>query len=145
MGNCIDVLWFRPQKKIRVLIFDGGEKEFEALTKVEKVISGPYNGYKLVHHAQPYLPIPPDTELKSGEVYYLVPHLGCLYSPPFSRKMVDDDSCKGRKVKIVVNKEQLELLLRSVESQSLKVAIQSFLGSEGCQKWQPSLATIPEY
>ncbi|KAI8001459.1 hypothetical protein LOK49_LG09G00058 [Camellia lanceoleosa] len=144
MGNCIHVLLSSPQKKSKVLIIDGVEEEFKASTLVEKSTSGSYKGYKLAHRAQPDSPLPPKAKLKSGEVNYLVPHLGRPRSPPFLRKVVVGNSCRGRKVKIVVTKEQLELMVRSVECQSRKVAIQSSLGRKECQKWRPSLATIPE-
>ncbi|THG13766.1 hypothetical protein TEA_022812 [Camellia sinensis var. sinensis] len=144
MGNCIHVLLSSPQKKSKVLIIDGVEEEFKALTLVEKAPLAPYKGHKLVHRAQSDSPLPPKAKLKSGEVNYLVPHLGRPCNPPFLRKVVVGNSCRGWKVKIVVTKEQLELMMSSVECQSRNVAIQSLLGRKECQKWRPSLATIPE-
>ncbi|CAL5344348.1 unnamed protein product [Camellia sinensis] len=104
-------------KKSKVLIIDGVEEEFKALTLVEKAPLAPYKGHNLVHRAQSDSPLPPKAKLKSGG---------------------------GWKVKIVVTKEQLELMMSSVECQSRNVAIQSLLGRKECQKWRPSLATIPE-
>jgi hypothetical protein len=150
MGNCIDVLLHPPEEKIRVLIFNGGEKEFIASTPVEKITCGPYNGFKLVHHAQPYSPLAPNTRLEPGEVYYLVPLRPQPHQPSVTSRMADHNSGKGRKVKIVVTKEQLELLLRSTNKFRSSDIAGQILGStrvgdiEGCQKWQPSLATIPE-
>ncbi|CAL5408160.1 unnamed protein product [Camellia sinensis] len=126
-------------KKSKVLIIDGVEEEFKALTLVEKAPLAPYKGHKLVHRAQSDSPLPPKAKLKSGEVNYLVPHLGRPRSPPFLRKVVGGNSCRGRKVKIVVTKEQLELMMSR-----RNVAIQSLLGRKECQKWRSSLATIPE-
>ncbi|GFZ03331.1 hypothetical protein Acr_15g0019390 [Actinidia rufa] len=56
----------------------------------------------------------------------------------------DDENCRGRKVKIVVTREQLELLLRSVEFQSQLVGTQSVWGRRRSWNWRPSLATIAE-
>lgn len=88
----MDVVSYSQKKKIKVLIFNGGEKEFNASTPVEKITSGPYNGFELVHHAQPYSPLPPNTRLEPGEVYYLVPLLtqpnithGCLRKRPTTK------------------------------------------------------------
>jgi hypothetical protein len=149
MGNCIDVLLHPPEEKIRVLIFNGGEKEFIASTLVEKITCGPYNGFKLVHHAQPYSPLAPNTRLEPGEVYYLVPLQPQPHHLSVTSRTANHDTGKRWKVKIVVTKEQLELLLRSTKKFQSSVIAGQILGSsqvdvEGCQKWQPSLATIPE-
>lgn len=152
MGNCIDVLLHPPEEKIRVLIFNGGEKQFIASTPVEKITCGPYNGFKLVHHAQPYSPLAPNTRLEPGEVYYLVPlqPQPQPHHPPVTSRTDNHDTGKGRKVKIVVTKEQLELLLRSTRTFQSGDIAGKILGSsgvgdiEGCWKWQPSLTTIPE-
>ncbi|KAL1537234.1 hypothetical protein AAHA92_29769 [Salvia divinorum] len=51
------------------------------------------------------------------------------------------ESCQ--RVKIVVNKKQLQLLISSLEElESRHIVIQS-IGRRG-RKWRPSLATIPE-
>ena len=148
MGNCMDVLLYSREKKIKVLIFNGGEKEFNASTPVEMITSGPYNDFKLVHHAQPYSPLPPNTMLEPGEVYYLVPLLAQPHYPQISSKTADHETCKRRKIKIVVTKKQLDLLLRSTKKfQSEYISVQSLGGfrvGEGYRKWQPSLAIIPE-
>ncbi|KAK7859964.1 hypothetical protein CFP56_000435 [Quercus suber] len=110
MGNCMNVLSYSQKKKIKVLIFNGGEKEFNASTPVEKITSGPYNGFKLVHHAQPYSPLPPNTRLEPGEVYYLVPLLTQPNFPWMSSKTANHKTGKRRTIKIVVTKEQFQFL-----------------------------------
>ncbi|XP_059636732.1 uncharacterized protein LOC132278846 [Cornus florida] len=145
MGNCIDLMLSQPQKKIRVLILGGGEAVFKASTTVKKITSGLYHGYKLVHHAQPYLPLPPDAKLEVGEVYYLVPELRQHFSPPLYQKVVDESSRRRWKVKIVLTRQQLELMLRSGKKFQFKQKIaQSSWLKEECEKWRPLLATIPE-
>ncbi|KAK9267540.1 hypothetical protein L1049_009968 [Liquidambar formosana] len=62
----------------------------------EKITSGPYNGFKLLHHAQPYLPLPPNAKLKSGEVYYLVPKVAQPRSPQLAHKLISDNSSRGQ-------------------------------------------------
>ncbi|KAK9089884.1 hypothetical protein Scep_028966 [Stephania cephalantha] len=155
MGNCIDILispCVPPQEKIRVLTFNGGQEEFMPSTPVKQVTSGAYHGYNLVHPAQPHLPLPPETKLVSGEVYYLLPH-PCI--PPVSMKMVveeelEDDHDVGRgggggvarTFKVVVTKKQLkQLLFNNGLMQECPVNEDVF---DMCRKWRPSLATIPE-
>ncbi|CAK7323310.1 unnamed protein product [Dovyalis caffra] len=146
MGNCIDVLCYSSAEKSKVLIHNGGEKEFKASTRIRKITSGRYCGHMLVHSALPYAPLPPETRLEPGEVYYLVPPLDQPCRLEVSSKLAGQETCTGRKVKIVVTRQQLELLLRSskqLKSKGITVRIsESF--KEGDRKWQPTLVTIPE-
>lgn len=174
MGNCMDLLiTSKPysssssEDKIRVLFFDGEEEEFMASTTIEEITSssGPYYGYKLVHHSQPQLPLSDDTKLLSGEVYFLLPEflINCITNnnliPPFSQKFVDtnDEEKVGgdqqRSIKIVLTKKQLqELLFRNnitgifpnenfsgpISKNNCQVMNENYL------KWKPALTTIPE-
>lgn len=146
MGNCIDVLSYSSAERSKVLIHNGGEKEFKSSTRVKKITSGRYGGYMLVHSALPYVPLPPDTRLEPGEVYYLMPSLGQPCRLEVSSKLAGQETCASRKVKIVVTRQQLELLLRnSKQFRSKGIAVrfsESF--KEGERKWRPSLVTIPE-
>ncbi|OVA02179.1 Protein of unknown function DUF4228 [Macleaya cordata] len=156
MGNCMDLClsnsYSSTEEKIRVLIFNGGEEEFMASTSVEQIItSGPYNGYKLVHNSQPQLPLPADSKLVSGEVYYLLPELPICNNiiPPISQKFVEDKNiCGERSIKIVLTKKQLEELLFRNGVKGLLPTDDEFVASENCHekswKWKPALATIPE-
>lgn len=49
----------------------------------------------------------------------------------------------GQRVKIVVNKKQLQLLKRSLEELRLRHVVVQSIRKKG-KKWRPSLATIPE-
>ncbi|GMN36628.1 hypothetical protein TIFTF001_006171 [Ficus carica] len=158
MGNCVNVLSYKPiSEKVRVVTNNGRVLEFEGLTPVKKITtSGAYKGYNLVHHSQPFSPLSPKYKLEPGEVYYLVPR--GLISP---KVVLDhdhhddhDDQTKRQKIKIVVTREQLELLLLRSCSKQLQfkdvcvgVLSESFFGfneEEGSSKWRPSLASIEE-
>lgn len=148
MGNCINLMFSSPQEKIRVLIYNGGGQEFTASTRVKKIMSGTYRGYKLVHYAQPCSQLPPESKLKPGELYFLMPELPQPCSPPASDKMRGNHRCGAQTVKIVVSKQQLGLLLRSARKcQSIGSSV--IIGNVGVRgkwrKWQPSLAVIPEF
>ncbi|KAK3218793.1 hypothetical protein Dsin_012763 [Dipteronia sinensis] len=110
-------------QKVRVVTLDGKEKQFKASTAIKRITSGRYSGYRLVHQSQPQLLLPPDTKLEPGEAYYLVS------DPSVFRKTSGQESCKTQRVKIVISRQQLELLLRN---------------SESFRRWEPSLASIPE-
>ncbi|KAB1221694.1 hypothetical protein CJ030_MR2G006274 [Morella rubra] len=148
MGNCADVMLRPTEEKIRVLVFNEGEKEFSARTPVEKITCGPYSGFKLVHHSQPDSPLLPDARLQPGELYYLVPLQAQPHHPPIPSRTANQETGKQKKVKIVVTKGQLELLLRSTDKfKSKDIAIHclgSFQVGEGRRKWRPSLTMIPE-
>ncbi|KAI3765356.1 hypothetical protein L2E82_15388 [Cichorium intybus] len=127
MGNCINSM--QSQKKISVLVSDGREEKFKALTKVKKITNGPYHGYNLVHYAHPNSPMPPNAKLLPDEVYFLIPQ----------------KKRKPQKVKVVVTKKQLELLVRDAKDFHISKInpIFSWHG-DGSRKWQPTLATIQE-
>lgn len=115
MGNCLKVHVPSPQRKVRVVVSDGGQKEFKA------------------------------SKPKSSECCSLISDFVHSCSAPVSQKIVGNGWSRGRKVKIVVTRKQLELMIRNAEKfQSLKISFQCISGKEGCQKWRPSLAMIPE-
>ncbi|EEF39486.1 conserved hypothetical protein [Ricinus communis] len=147
MGNCIQVLCNQPAEKSRVIIYNGEEKEFKAFTKVKKITSGCYNGCKIVHHAFPFSPLPPNTKLEPRELYYLMPPLvKTCSSLQVLLKLANQEIFTKQKVKIVLTRRQLESLLNNAkEFKSAGVSVQC-LGSfkDGDQKWQPSLTTIQE-
>lgn len=137
-------------EKARVLIFNGGEQEYSASTPVRKITVGPYEGCNLVHQSKPYLPLPPDSMLKSGEVYYLMGPEPKPQRHPIHQRM-DGSECyfRGQSVKIVLTKQQLELLLRNGAKQCQSNGIvlrfmEDLWEREGCSRWRPSLHTIPE-
>ncbi|KAG2688629.1 hypothetical protein I3760_09G105400 [Carya illinoinensis] len=101
MGNCIDVLMHRPKEKIRVLMSDGGD-EFNAWAPAEKITRGPYNGLKLVHHAEPHSSLPPNTRLEP----YLLPLQAQPPCPPIPSRTANPKTGKRRKVQIVVTRER---------------------------------------
>lgn len=143
------ILSYPPQEKSEVVVFNGGVEKFKASTPVKKITTGPYIGFKLVHHSQPYAPLLPNSKIVPGEVYHLVPRLAQPSKPLVRAKRIEHESCKRQKVKIVVTREQLEhLLLRSankLQSRDIIARLQGSFGfEEGSLRWRPSLATIPE-
>lgn len=143
MGNCIGQQQFFANENARVFVFNGGEEELKASTPVKEITSGVYQGYNLVHHAQPFMPLPPKAKVEPGEVYYLVPD---MVQPSSPTKMDGNDGCRPRSIKIVVTKQQLEFLLRSPKRFQPKVVryVGKCWGKDRAQKWRPSLAAIPE-
>lgn len=144
MGNCI----FRSSaEKVRVIVYGGEELEFKSSIKVRTIISGSYQGYSLVHKTLPYAALPPNTKLEPGEVYYLMPPLSQSSSPKVSSKLANEETCgKKKKLKIVLTRQQLELLLRNssqLKSKGIAIRLSDGLGNGDC-KWHPSLAAIPE-
>lgn len=146
MGNCIKVSSQPPQEKIKVVVFNGGVEEFKASASVEKITSGPYIGFKLVPRAQSYSSLPPNSKLEPS---HLVPCLTQPTKPFVSPKRANKESFKRQKVKIVMTRDQLELLLRRAKKlqppRYIAVRMSKSFGFvQASPKWQPSLAIIPE-
>ncbi|KAK4373651.1 hypothetical protein RND71_009035 [Anisodus tanguticus] len=56
-----------------------------------------------------------------------------------------NDSCKNKRIKIVLSKQQLKVLVNNVkELQCGQISVQSLIDKEDCKRWKPSLDTIPE-
>ncbi|GAA0151008.1 hypothetical protein LIER_09823 [Lithospermum erythrorhizon] len=126
MGNCIGTFCIPSIKNnVTILTFDGRKELVQAATEAAYIInSAPYNqqGFKLVHPSKPKEPLSPDTRLRSGEVYYLIPK-------EVDRVIAKGNGHRGRQVKIVMSRQQLEMLVKN---------------AQGRQKWKPSVVTIPE-
>ncbi|KAM1460215.1 hypothetical protein ACFX2I_037063 [Malus domestica] len=96
------------------------------------------------NNARPYMPLAPDTTLEPGEVYNLVPDLaGLLGNPLVPSKIVRQEGCKRKKIKIVVTREQLELLKSATKLRSREDGVR-LSGRFRLEppKWQPSLAIV---
>lgn len=108
MGNCIHGMSHESDEKVRVVSLNGSEKEFKA--------SGRYHGYKSVQHSKPFSPLPRDSKLEPGGICHLVPDVPkapCKLS--ISIEKAKRDVCKTGKLKIMITKQQLELLLRNAK------------------------------
>lgn len=130
MGNCIGIDMFSSkEKKIPLRSLDGVVEEEE---------------HEVVSFSGRVKAVARDVSLKSGEVCCLIPNR--IQSQ--SERAAGKDSCRGRRVKIVVSKQQLEQLIRSMKKIPCNrvTAIQPFRirRRKGYQKWRPSLDTIPE-
>ena len=148
MGNCIQVSSYESEENAKVVTYNGEVLEFQASTNAKKVTSGPYSGYNLVHRSRPFSPLPNTTKLDPGEVYYLVPDLAKVLSRKVS---LEEQSCgRSQKIKIVVTREELELLLGSANKQFqisqdiVGLSSESLGFEEGSPKWRPSLSSIAE-
>ncbi|KAF9664375.1 hypothetical protein SADUNF_Sadunf16G0012100 [Salix dunnii] len=135
------------RQRRKVVIHNGGERQFQASTQVKKFKSGHYRFYMLVHSALSYAPLPPNTSwLEPGEVYYLVPPHDQPFTLEVPLKLTTQGTCAGRKMKIVVTRQQLGLLLNNSKQFKLKGiaagSSESFM--VGDRKWQPSLVTVLE-
>lgn len=139
MGNCIGTDIFSSKKKnIPLRSLDGVVEEHEVSKSVGKFIS---TDSGVVRFSGRVKALTRDVGLKSGEVCCFIPDRN---EPPSRR--AGKDSCRGRRVKIVVSKQQLGQLVRSMKKIpcSRVTAIQPFRRRKRYQKWRPSLATIPE-
>ncbi|KAI6704676.1 hypothetical protein NL676_007638 [Syzygium grande] len=141
MGNCIHLFFCRPHDNVHAL-FDGGEEEFDASTPVKKITSSPSNGER-----QPRSSFLPNAMLEPEGVYYMVPDVEHPQSPSMLTEPSDQE-CKSNFVKIMVTKRELASILRDGDKMAPEeIAVQllkRFCFNEQCQKWRPSLATIPE-
>ncbi|KAJ0017372.1 hypothetical protein Pint_09454 [Pistacia integerrima] len=147
MGNCIRGMSDECHEKVRVVSLNGAEKEFKASTPIKRIISGRYQGYKLVQHTKPFSPLPQDSKLEPGGIYYLVPDVPKVPCKPLiSIEKAKQEIRKTGKLKIVITKQQLEFLLRNAKKfQSGKLAVrfsESF--EQDYRKWYPSLPPIEE-
>ncbi|KAL3521824.1 hypothetical protein ACH5RR_014658 [Cinchona calisaya] len=136
MGNCLNTQTGPSRKKIAVLTADEEQEEIKAwVATVDKInCCCPCQGYNLVRDFQQHLG-------KSRRVFYLINKQVERGGLATSQAMAQDESFLGRRIKIVVNKKQLLLLIRSAKELH---SIRSLEKIEGYQKWRPSLATIPE-
>lgn len=84
--------------------------------------------------------------MEQGGVYYLPPPPVEPCSPPVARR-----SKPGQSIKILVSRQQLELLVQGQEFNERVMQFMTELGatddqeSNLFQKWKPDLPTIPEY
>ncbi|KAB2623720.1 hypothetical protein D8674_039923 [Pyrus ussuriensis x Pyrus communis] len=118
MGNCINFMSHPPHGKIKVVIRKGGQRKFKASTPLDPV-----------------------------KVYHVVPDLAILLGKPLvPSKLVRQEGYKRKKIKIVVTREELELLLKSANKPRSKENGVRLSGRFGLEppKWQPCLAIIPE-
>ncbi|KAJ7946434.1 hypothetical protein O6P43_031369 [Quillaja saponaria] len=143
MGNCLATLVYQPKKHFGDL--PDGDAELVASRPIRKNISAPYNRNQLDNHrTKPHSQVPPNYKLQSRKVHYVVPRV----TQPAITLVHNNKNLNTRKVKVVITKEQLELLLHNAKNFQAKDSAVQFSGRfrliEGCQKWKPTLATIPE-
>ncbi|KAL9669560.1 hypothetical protein QQ045_007107 [Rhodiola kirilowii] len=141
MGNCIcSSFTFCPLRIGRV----------EPIVPASIDVTLPFpKDYSPVQRPQLSLPLQLDQMLEQqGGVYYLPPHPVEPCSPLVARRSNSGE--KGQSVRILVSKQQLELLVRSAKNGQFDERVMQFvtkLGATGedlFRKWRPDLATIHE-
>ncbi|CAK9311766.1 unnamed protein product [Citrullus colocynthis] len=125
MGNCVVLPCVRsPQKNLRGL----GKATDSATTVVESATECGNN-----------FTSPTRTSLQVGECLKELENLLA------SSKIAYSDGGGARKVKIVVTKEQFELLLANAKKLQSRHRLLSYtVPRRGCQKWRPILSAIAE-
>lgn len=72
-----------------------------------------------------------------------VPHKVQQQMLQMSHKVVAEQECDGKRIRLVVTKNELELLKRSAGDLQLRHAMLESILRKG-KKWKPSLSTVPE-
>ncbi|KAG4197055.1 hypothetical protein ERO13_A05G000100v2 [Gossypium hirsutum] len=160
MGNCLVV----EEKVIGIMEPDGKILEYQALVKVEQVLSN-FSGHTLSDSFLGFHHLQPDAKLISGQLYYLIP----LPSPSkkhkkrkvrFSNPEVNDDQVRSPnvvRIKLIISKQELQELLQNGGVSAQDIAshnIQSKQTTNGiiapdvdddsCRVSKPVLQTIAE-
>ncbi|KAI4296040.1 hypothetical protein L6164_036030 [Bauhinia variegata] len=136
MGNCVAFHQSFAKKQTRGSPIDEGITEPIVLMPVKKISHAPHKRYVLVHR-----------DLRSGEIHYLEPLLTQSVKPLVPCKTSDGRNMRVSKVKILVTREQSQLLLTGAKSFQTRSRVSQLSGRsrlKGCQKWQPTLPSIPE-
>lgn len=138
-GLCITDVAGKRERVLQVVKMDGKVLEFSTPTIVKDILvnfSG--TGIGLSKEASEHLP--PNYELKTGKVYYMLP--ADISSTPH-----DDVDIGVKRIKIVITKQQLQDLLTkqiSVEDVLLGLEKQTCDSLDSPKNWKPKLESIPE-
>ncbi|KAK7363854.1 hypothetical protein VNO77_06013 [Canavalia gladiata] len=121
----MNIVHFQPKKETRRLL-ERGETEFNASELVIRMNSAFCKRYILVNR-----------RLHIGEVYCLAPYLTQSVEPLGPYRTTDNRNVKTRKVKIMMTKEQLQLLLTGAvnfQTKSIVACFRENSGLQGCPK-----------
>ncbi|KAJ8760790.1 hypothetical protein K2173_021828 [Erythroxylum novogranatense] len=150
IGSCVRVV-SSHQKALQIVKADGKILEFSRPIMVKDILvefSG--LGIGLSKDGSEYLP--PDSELKLGKVYYLLPCVKPVSAPVISYVAERDrqtNSVGGvRRIKVLITKQQLEMLMGKQASldEILACALERRCSSilHCSTSWKPMLESIPE-
>ncbi|OVA04715.1 Protein of unknown function DUF4228 [Macleaya cordata] len=156
MGNCIFLS--RPKrinspadatgndKILRIVKSDGKILEYGTSILVKDLLMN-FKGFGVgISKGITSQYLPPNYELKIGQIYYLLPCFGSIISP--SSPLTElDRSGSVKQIKVVITKQQLQDLLSkkvSVDEMLLGVSKGAFDDFEPTRIWRPKLETIPE-
>lgn len=146
MGNCFQPMPSNPpEKRAKVVFFNGEEEEFTASTTVERLISGHFSKYQLVHRHEPSTALPPHYQLIAGETYHLVPRLAGSSKPPLSQRIgAGDRPAEGPDdwIKVMVPNCGLEdrLQVQKIMAKEMPVLVSG--SSWACTEAQPEKVEV---
>ncbi|XP_058087714.1 uncharacterized protein LOC131234777 [Magnolia sinica] len=161
MGNCLV-----PQEKvIKVMKMDGQILEYKPPMQVHQVLSD-HVGHAITDTLPVSQHLPPQANMRSGHLYFLLPpplplpshYVDCKVSDMPDSPIVEMGRCHETpvvRIKVLITKQELKEILTkgglSVDEMisSLKnkptVDVVSDDGSDhGCRGWRPILESIPE-
>ncbi|WOG91115.1 hypothetical protein DCAR_0310363 [Daucus carota subsp. sativus] len=160
MGNCF---YLQKIRSIKVMKADGEILEYQAPMKVHQLLAE-YAGHAVSKTMPVVKPLQPDDDMLSGQLYYLQPLR--VSSLVFEQKNIQHSNSKVvmskksagvLRIKLVIRKDELELMLRkggdSVSDMVYQIQkIQRAKtvdkldreGPENCKSWKPVLQSIPE-
>nr|DAD48538.1 TPA_asm: hypothetical protein HUJ06_018475 [Nelumbo nucifera] len=144
MGNCLVL----SRDSIKVMKTDGKVLEYQAPLRVHQVLAD-FAGHAISDTLPVLRHLPPDTEMLSGRLYYLLP-------PPLPSTNVAEPRREAGvvRIKLVITKQELREMLAkggvSVDEMVSQLqSRQSEVGvvdddTECCKGWRPVLESIPE-
>ncbi|KAK6944062.1 PADRE domain [Dillenia turbinata] len=158
MGNCLVL----QQQVIRIVKTDGKVMEYKAPIKVHQVLSD-FSGYAISDMLPVLQHLRPETEMHSGQLYYLIP------LPPSSveleKKLLNISKPEKKaeqetgilRIKLVISKQELKEMLSKgrisaddilsrLPNKEKITWIDRFNNEDDgrCRGWMPKLESIPE-
>ncbi|KAF8379924.1 hypothetical protein HHK36_027389 [Tetracentron sinense] len=109
-----------------------------------------FSGYGVAVSKEALQHLPPNYELKIGQIYYLHPSSSSVgpVSPAGISPLADTDGTSGiKRIKIIITKKQLqELLAKQVSVEEVLAGLQkgTWDGVDSPTSWRPTLGTILE-
>ncbi|KAL5710647.1 hypothetical protein ACHQM5_021186 [Ranunculus cassubicifolius] len=142
MGNCL----VSENKFVQVMKIDGKILEYRLPVKVHQVVSE-FTGHAISDSLPPQRHLRPDTNMHSGQIYYLLPPL--LPTKDVHNAKEPKQVTGLVRIKIVITKQELkEILAKGVQSGDDMVSQLQHKeirdSNKNCSGWKPDLLSIPE-
>lgn len=147
----VDAAHEQQGKVLKIVKSDGKVLEFTSPVLVKDVLVS-FTGFVIgsSQDASHHHHLPPNFELKMGQVYYMLPSPESTSLPPPHSFVEDSEKTSStRRVRIVLTKKQLQQLLAKQASME-ELIIQQLEKTTFCSNlessstWKPALAAIPE-